>query len=44
MKCTDEAHKYFKCPVCGQHLRVPRGAGKIRVTCRVCGAQFEENS
>lgn len=44
MKRTDKAHKYFKCPSCGQQLRVPRGTGKIRVTCRSCGAVFEENS
>lgn len=40
----DKDHKYFRCPNCGQRLRVPRGAGKIRVTCRSCGANFEEKS
>ena len=44
MKRTDKAHKYFKCPYCGQQLRVPRGSGKIRVTCRACGASFEQTS
>lgn len=44
MKRTDKAHKYFKCPNCGQQLRVPRGAGKLRVTCRSCGVSFEEKS
>lgn len=43
-RCTDRSHKYFKCPGCGRQLRVPRGAGKIRVTCRFCGTTFEENS
>ena len=38
------AHRYFKCPNCGQQLRVPRGKGKITVTCRSCGASFEERS
>ncbi len=42
LRRTDKAHKYFKCPHCGQRLRAPRGAGKIRVTCRSCGASFEE--
>ena len=40
----DKEHVYFKCPNCGQQLRVPRGRGKITVTCRSCGASFQEKS
>ncbi len=40
----DKEHVYFKCPSCGQQLRVPRGKGKITVTCRGCGASFQEKS
>ena len=40
----DKEHRYFKCPSCGQHLRVPRGKGQITVTCRSCGASFQEKS
>ena len=40
----DRDHRYFKCPNCGQQLRVPRGKGKITVTCRGCGASFQEKS
>ena len=40
----DKEHRYFKCPNCGQQLRVPRGKGKINITCRNCGVSFEENS
>lgn len=40
----DKEHCYFKCPSCGQQLRVPRGKGRITVTCRGCGASFEEKS
>ena len=40
----DKEHVYFKCPSCGQRLRVPRGKGQITVTCRSCGASFEEKS
>ena len=40
----DKEHCYFKCPNCGQQLRVPRGKGRITVTCRNCGASFEEKS
>lgn len=40
----DKEHVYFKCPSCGQQLRVPRGKGQITVTCRACGASFQEKS
>lgn len=40
----DKTHRYFKCPNCAQYLRVPRGKGKITVTCRSCGASFQEKS
>ena len=40
----DKEHRYFKCPKCGQQLRVPKGKGKITVHCRGCGASFQEKS
>ena len=40
----DREHRYFKCPNCGQNMRVPRGKGRITVHCRACGAAFEEKS
>lgn len=40
----DKAHRYFKCPNCKQYLRVPKGKGKISITCRSCGTSFEEKS
>lgn len=40
----DKEHRYFKCPGCGQQLRVPKGKGRITVTCRGCGASFQEKS
>ncbi len=45
-KCrrNDKDHCYFKCPNCGQQLRVPKGKGKIQITCRSCGASFEEKT
>lgn len=43
-RMADKDHRYFRCPNCRQPLRVPRGKGKIQVTCRACGAHFEEKS
>lgn len=40
----DKDHRYFKCPNCGQQLRVPKGKGKITITCRNCGVSFEEKT
>ena len=35
---------FFRCPGCRAMLRVPRGKGKIRVTCRKCGNAFERKT
>jgi len=35
-----KAHKYLSCPACRHTLRVPRGKGKIRITCPKCGERF----
>ena len=40
----DREHRYFKCPSCGAQLRVPRGKGKISITCRRCGTIFQEKT
>ena len=37
-------YKYLICPQCAQKLRVPRGKGRIRVTCTYCGNVFETRS
>ena len=37
-------YKVFKCPSCGMKMRVPRGEGKVRVTCRQCGTVFEKKT
>ena len=41
---TDKVYYYFKCPTCGQSMRVPRGLGKIEVTCKACSSRFEVRS
>lgn len=33
-------HRFYKCPKCGQTVRVPKGKGKIRITCPKCGEVF----
>ena len=43
-RAHDREHRYFKCPNCGQQMRVPRGKGRITVHCRSCGAVFGEKS
>ncbi len=35
---------FFKCPQCSTVLRVPKGKGHIRITCKSCGHVFERNS
>ena len=35
-----KTHAYFRCPECGTECRVPRGKGKIRITCPRCSHQF----
>lgn len=35
-----KTHRYYKCPSCKQKVRVPRGKGKIRITCPQCKAGF----
>jgi len=39
-----KTHKYFKCPDCKQSLRVPRGSGKISITCPKCKKTFKAKS
>ena len=39
-QARDRDHKYFRCPTCGQSMRLPRGVGKVEVTCRSCSSHF----
>ena len=36
----DRDHRYFVCPKCRQTVRVPRGKGKIAITCPKCRERF----
>lgn len=39
-KTKDKTHKILRCPGCGEKLRVPKGAGKINISCPHCGTKF----
>ena len=39
-RIKDRQHKYFDCPRCRQSVRVPRGKGKIAITCPKCKEKF----
>ena len=39
-RIRDRQHKYFDCPKCRQPVRVPRGKGKIAITCPKCREKF----
>jgi hypothetical protein len=37
-------YKFFVCPSCKTNLRVPKGKGKINITCCKCGNRFQGKS
>jgi uncharacterized paraquat-inducible protein A len=39
-RLKDREHRYFDCPKCHQMVRVPRGKGKIAITCPRCREKF----
>ena len=39
-RIKDRQNKYFDCPKCHQTVRVPRGKGKISITCPRCKEKF----
>lgn len=36
----DRKNRVFRCRICGQAVRVPRGKGKISIRCPKCANQF----
>jgi hypothetical protein len=40
LRLLDREHRYFSCPRCRQPVRVPRGKGKIAITCPKCREKF----
>ena len=39
-RLKDREHRYYDCPRCRQQIRVPRGKGKIAITCPKCREKF----
>jgi ribosomal protein L37AE/L43A len=39
-----KTHKFFKCPGCRKTLRVPKGKGRIYITCPKCGERFTKKT
>lgn len=41
---NDKTHRYFRCRLCKTVLRVPKGKGKIRITCPKCKSQITKKT
>lgn len=39
-----DTYRYYHCPMCRQQVRVPKGRGKIQITCPKCKYQFIKKS
>ena len=39
-RIRDRDHRYYDCPRCRQQVRVPKGKGKIAISCPKCREKF----
>ena len=43
-RAKDRQHRYYDCPKCRQLVRVPRGKGKILITCPKCKEKSQKKT
>ena len=43
-RVKDRRNRYFLCPRCRQTVRVPRGKGRILITCPKCKEKFQRKT
>lgn len=43
-RLKDRANRYYRCPRCRQMVRVPRGKGRIAITCPRCKEKFTKKT
>lgn len=39
-----KVYRFYRCPICKQKVRVPRGRGRICITCPKCRTEFVKRS